>query len=74
MQGTVVTVVVAEGDTVQAGGLLATVEAMKMEHRLVAPHAGVVRDLAVRPGDALAQGSPVCRVVAADSTGVAADA
>ena len=32
------------GDTVQAGQLLLVLEAMKMEHEIVAPHAGVVRE------------------------------
>ena len=31
------------GDTVQVGQLLLVLEAMKMEHEIVAPHAGVVR-------------------------------
>src|SRR6218665_446047 len=34
---------VAEGDTVAAGAELAVLEAMKMEHLLLAPHAGQLR-------------------------------
>ena len=47
------------GDTVQAGRLLLVLEAMKMEHEIVAPHAGVVRECffvageTVMPGDVL---------------------
>ena len=47
------------GDTVQAGQLLLVLEAMKMEHEIVAPHAGVVSECffiageTVMPGDVL---------------------
>lgn len=50
MPGTVVAVGVADGDTVAAGTVIATIEAMKMEHPLVAPVAGVVRTT-LRAGD-----------------------
>ncbi|MDQ0757004.1 biotin carboxylase N-terminal domain-containing protein [Arthrobacter sp. B3I4] len=42
MPGTVVSVSVSNGDTVTAGQVLLSVEAMKMEHQLVAPLAGTV--------------------------------
>ncbi|MFF2052276.1 biotin carboxylase N-terminal domain-containing protein [Leifsonia sp. NPDC058194] len=50
MPGTVVAVPVADGDPVVAGDTVAVVEAMKMEHRLLAPISGVVR-VQVAPGD-----------------------
>ena len=50
MPGTVVAVPVSDGDEVQAGEVLVSVEAMKMEHHLVAPLAGTVH-LAARTGD-----------------------
>jgi pyruvate carboxylase len=43
----VVTIVVAEGDTVAAGDTVATIEAMKMEASITAPVAGVVERLAL---------------------------
>jgi pyruvate carboxylase len=43
-----VTVVVEEGDSVEAGQTLATIEAMKMEASITAPRAGTVQRLAVR--------------------------
>jgi acetyl-CoA/propionyl-CoA carboxylase biotin carboxyl carrier protein len=53
MPGTVVTVDVADGDAVEAGASILVIEAMKMEHRLTAPVAGVVR-LSARVGDRVA--------------------
>ncbi|PNI07484.1 acetyl/propionyl-CoA carboxylase subunit alpha [Arthrobacter sp. AFG7.2] len=50
MPGTVVAVPVSNGDTVAAGQLLVSVEAMKMEHQLLAPLEGTVH-LTIRPGD-----------------------
>ncbi|MCQ1954778.1 biotin carboxylase N-terminal domain-containing protein [Arthrobacter sp. zg-Y238] len=50
MPGTVVAVAVADGDRVPAGAPLLSVEAMKMEHQLRAPMAGVV-SLSLKPGD-----------------------
>lgn len=48
MPGTVVAVHVADGSVVAAGDRVVTIEAMKMEHAVVAPHGGVVRlDVAV---------------------------
>ncbi|MBW9093907.1 ATP-grasp domain-containing protein [Microbacterium jejuense] len=48
MPGAVVAVHVADGATVAAGERIATIEAMKMEHPVTAPHAGTVRvDVAV---------------------------
>lgn len=47
---------VAVGDEVAAGAELAVLEAMKMEHVLLAPHAGRVEALLVEPGGYLVQG------------------
>lgn len=50
MGGRVVRVEVAVGDRVTKGQTLVVVEAMKMEHRVVASQDGVVRMLGVTPG------------------------
>jgi biotin carboxyl carrier protein len=55
-------VAVEEGDAVEAGQRLAVVEAMKMEHALVAPYAGVVRDLDANAGDQVEMGESIMRV------------
>jgi 3-methylcrotonyl-CoA carboxylase alpha subunit len=59
MNGRLVAIAVEEGDTVGAGQRLAVVEAMKMEHALVAPYAGVVRDLDANVGDQVEMGERI---------------
>ena len=51
MPGTVIAVGVSSGAAVGKGEVVVVVEAMKMEHALTAPFAGVVEDLDVRVGD-----------------------
>ena len=62
MNGRLVKLAVEDGETVEAGQRLAVVEAMKMEHALVAPHAGVVRDLEASVGDQVEMGERIMRV------------
>jgi acetyl-CoA/propionyl-CoA carboxylase biotin carboxyl carrier protein len=62
MQGTVLKVEVAEGDVIEAGDVIAIIEAMKMENEIVAPRAGIVADLAVAPGQAVTAGQAICTV------------
>jgi len=66
MQGTVLTVAVHDGETVDEGQLLLVVEAMKMENEIVAPRDGVVRDLAVATGAGVTSGQLLCVVAASD--------
>lgn len=54
MPGLVVSVAVAEGDKVEAGQQLATVEAMKMENILRAEKTGVIGKVHAKAGDSLA--------------------
>jgi acetyl-CoA/propionyl-CoA/long-chain acyl-CoA carboxylase, biotin carboxylase, biotin carboxyl carrier protein len=63
MQGTVARIMVAEGEDVTAGQVLAVVEAMKMENPVRSPHAGQVTGLRVAAGETVAQGAVLCRVV-----------
>lgn len=61
MPGSVVAVHVADGDPVLAGTPLVSIEAMKMEHPVLAPHDGTVR-LLVAAGDQVRRDQPVARV------------
>ena len=56
MPGKILEVKVANGDSVEAGQLLLIMEAMKMEHRIVAPDDGVISTVNFSPGDQVQQG------------------
>ena len=57
MPGTVIKVLVAPGDHVQARQPLLVLEAMKMETPLTAPYDAVVRTVNVAEGDRVAGGA-----------------
>ncbi|HWU29775.1 MAG TPA: acetyl-CoA carboxylase biotin carboxyl carrier protein subunit, partial [Microbacterium sp.] len=61
MPGSVVALHVADGDTVREGDPLVSIEAMKMEHPVLAPHDGTVH-LLVAVGDQVRRDQPVARV------------
>jgi acetyl-CoA/propionyl-CoA carboxylase, biotin carboxylase, biotin carboxyl carrier protein len=63
MPGSVVAVGVSDGQHVDAGTVIVTVEAMKMEHALSAPVEGVV-ELLVDVGDQVKVGQPLAKVTA----------
>jgi biotin carboxyl carrier protein len=56
MPGKVLKVTAAEGAAVEKGAPLLVLEAMKMEHEIRAPRAGVVKKLPFRAGDMVALG------------------
>jgi acetyl-CoA/propionyl-CoA carboxylase biotin carboxyl carrier protein len=60
MQGTVLSVAVADGDPVEAGQVICIVEAMKMENEVRAPHAGIVAELSVEAGQPVTTGQVIC--------------
>ena len=60
MQGSIVKVMVATGDTVEAGQTICILEAMKMENPITAGAAGTVTDLKVAAGDSVAGGDVIC--------------
>ncbi|EWM15799.1 acetyl/propionyl/methylcrotonyl-CoA carboxylase subunit alpha [Kutzneria sp. 744] len=62
MQGTIVKVAVADGQTVEAGELLVVLEAMKMENPVTAHKAGTVTGLAATPGETVTQGSVLLEI------------
>ncbi|OWY60040.1 acetyl-CoA carboxylase biotin carboxyl carrier protein subunit, partial [cyanobacterium TDX16] len=59
MQGTIVKVLVAEGDAVEAGQALCVLEAMKMENNINADKDGVVKELRVQPGASVGSGDVI---------------
>jgi acetyl-CoA/propionyl-CoA carboxylase biotin carboxyl carrier protein len=64
MQGTVLSVKVAEGDDVEAGQVICIVEAMKMENEVTAHRAGKVTELAVAAGQPVTTGQVICVIAA----------
>lgn len=62
MPGTVVRLGAELGDTVTAGQPLVWLEAMKMEHTIAAPAAGVLTELSVTVGQQIAVGAVLARV------------
>ncbi len=59
MQGTIVKIAVAEGDTVAEGDLIVVLEAMKMEQPLNAHKSGVVTDLSATVGEVVTAGAVI---------------
>ncbi|WAP56223.1 acetyl/propionyl/methylcrotonyl-CoA carboxylase subunit alpha [Streptomyces sp. S465] len=62
MQGTIVKVAVAEGDTVAEGDLIVVLEAMKMEQPLNAHRAGIVKNLNANVGASVSAGAVICEL------------
>ncbi|MCQ6259723.1 acetyl/propionyl/methylcrotonyl-CoA carboxylase subunit alpha [Pseudomonas sp. Q11] len=56
MNGSIVRVLVSIGQTVEAGAQLVVLEAMKMEHSIRAPQAGVIKALYCQEGEMVSEG------------------
>ena len=66
MPGRVIAVEVAAGASVSKGQKLLTLEAMKMEHSLVAPFDGTVAELNAEAGGQVTEGALLARIESAD--------
>jgi 3-methylcrotonyl-CoA carboxylase alpha subunit len=64
MPGRVIALDVSAGDRVAKGQKLLTLEAMKMEHALVAPFDGVVAALSAAVGAQVSEGALLVRIEA----------
>ncbi|MDJ0319688.1 biotin carboxylase N-terminal domain-containing protein [Pseudarthrobacter sp. PS3-L1] len=62
MQGTIVKVAVADGDTVAEGDLIVVLEAMKMEQPLTAHRAGTIAGLSAVAGETVSAGSVIATI------------
>jgi 3-methylcrotonyl-CoA carboxylase alpha subunit len=61
MPGKVIAVLVEAGAEVERGAPLLIIEAMKMEHTIMAPAAGAVKEVLYRVGDQVAEGAELIR-------------
>ena len=59
MQGTIVKVLVSEGDEVEAGQAVCVLEAMKMENNIAADKSGTVNEVKVTAGQSVGSGDVV---------------
>jgi acetyl-CoA/propionyl-CoA carboxylase biotin carboxyl carrier protein len=66
LQGNMWRVKVRQGDTVEEGQLLCIIEAMKMENEITAHKAGVVAELPISEGAAIAAGDPIATIRSAE--------
>lgn len=57
MNGTIIEILAKAGDTVESGSALVVMEAMKMQHTIVAPSDGVVKEIFCAVGDLVDGGS-----------------
>jgi biotin carboxyl carrier protein len=62
MPGSVLAVHAAVGESVSAGDAVVTLEAMKMEHVVVAPVDGRLTELLVRPADQVTRGQDLALI------------
>ena len=62
MPGKVIAVEVKQGDAVAKGQKLVTLEAMKMEHSLIAPFDGIVAELNAEEGAQVSEGALLARI------------
>ena len=74
MPGRIIAVEVEQGQAVTRGQKLLTLEAMKMEHTLVAPFDGVVAELTAVAGAQVQVEALLARIVAGDTAGTVASA
>ena len=54
--GKILSVNVTAGDSIEDGGVLCTLESMKMENPIIAPVKGVVQSINVAPGQVVKSG------------------
>jgi len=70
----VIEILVKAGDTVQAEQSLITVESDKASMEIPAEQGGVVKEILVKLGDKVSQGTPIIRIEAADGAAAPAQA
>ena len=72
--GTVVSIGPQPGDAVGAGSVLVVLEAMKMEHEVIAEASGALESVLVEVGEAVSEGQPLAVIAPAGEDGAASGA
>jgi 3-methylcrotonyl-CoA carboxylase alpha subunit len=67
MNGSLIAVLVTEAQHVSAGDALMVVEAMKMEHTITAPYAGIVGELYFKVGNLVDAESQLLELIEEDA-------
>jgi 3-methylcrotonyl-CoA carboxylase alpha subunit len=73
MPGVVVAVATAVGDEVEAGQLLMTIESMKLQTAITAPHSAIVAEICVSVGASFDQGAILVSLEGAEDAGTSQD-
>ncbi len=66
MHGKIIAVTVVDGDEVEQGDILFSVEAMKMEHAVLAPTDGVISNISIATGEQVENGFPAMKLVVSE--------
>jgi len=56
LPGTIISILVKEGEAVKSGQKVLTYEAMKMENNITSDKEGIVKSIKVKPGDSILEG------------------
>jgi biotin carboxyl carrier protein len=62
LPGTVISVLVKQGDTVKTGQKVLTYEAMKMENNIASDREGTIKTVKVKPGDTILEGDVLMEI------------
>ena len=62
LPGKILTVNVTVGNTVEEGGLVCTIEAMKMENPILSPVKGSVKEVTIKPGQIVKTGEKLALI------------
>ena len=63
MHGKIIAVTVSDGDEVEQGDMLFSVEAMKMEHAVLASQNGIISELMISAGEQVENGFPALKLL-----------
>jgi pyruvate carboxylase subunit B len=63
MQGTILKIKIKKEDKIEKGGVIATIEAMKMEQEIKSDRSGTVKDIFIKEGDSVSSGDYLIQIL-----------